>query len=285
MFRVTAKTHTGAVREHNEDAFYCDQSPDSQDQGFVVVADGMGGYAAGEVASDIVVKTLAELKPKAEALVAALVECHQRIVSHAQANPESKGMGAAVVAARFNPSQVAVCWAGDARAYLFHPKRGLAAVSRDHSYVQLLLAQGQLTEEQARTHPDRNLVTQCLGINPPQPELTTASWTEGDTLLLCSDGLTDELDDAAIRQILLDAGSIEAAADQLIEAALKSGGRDNITVILAENLCAPSGAENQNIASEAEQDSEPVSWLPIVIGVGAALLVAVLGGALLFLKN
>lgn len=281
MFRVIAKTHTGAVREHNEDAFYCDQ-----EQGFVVVADGMGGYAAGEVASDIVVKTLAELKPKAEALVAALVECHQRIVSHAQANPESKGMGAAVVAARFNPSQVALCWAGDARAYLFHPQRGLAAVSRDHSYVQLLLAQGQLTEEQARTHPDRNLVTQCLGINPPQPELTMASWTHGDTLLLCSDGLTDELDDAAISQILLQASSIEDAVDQLIEAALKSGGRDNITVILAENLCAPSGAEHQDSASEAEQDSsDQVSWLPIVIGVGAALLVAVLGGALLFLKN
>lgn len=268
MFRVIAKTDTGAVREHNEDAFHADQ-----ERGIVVVADGMGGYAAGEVASAIVVQTLAELQPNAEALVAALVECHQRIVNHALAHPESKGMGAAVVAARVSASQVAVCWAGDARAYLLHPGRGLTAVSRDHSYVQLLLSQGQLTEAQARTHPDRHLVTQCLGINPPQPELTTASWTRGDWLLLCSDGLTDELDDAAIGQILRDAGDIDAAADRLIDAALAAGGRDNITVLLVENLAEPESAASSR---EAEPDS-PINWQPVLLGIGGALLVALLG--------
>ncbi len=272
MFRVTGKTDVGKVREHNEDAFHCDP-----ERGLLVVADGMGGYAAGEVASAIVVETLTELQPKAESLVSALVECHQRIVQHAQAHPESKGMGAAVVAARVDVRQVAVCWAGDARAYLFQAAQGLSAVSRDHSYVQLLLAQGQLTEEQARVHPDRNLVTQCLGINPPQPELTTVRWGQGDQLLLCSDGLTDELEDAQISEILRRADSVEAAAEKLIEAALASGGRDNITVLLVENSAA--GAADTLI--DAAEHESSIDWKPIVFGVSAALLVVLIGALLL----
>lgn len=275
MFRMIGKTHPGAVREHNEDAFFCDQ-----EDGFAVVADGMGGYAAGEVASAIIVQALKEIRPKAEGLVAALVECHNRIVEHAQANPESKGMGSAAVAARLNDNQVAVCWAGDSRAYLFNPDFGLRPVSRDHSYVQWLLSQGQISESQARVHPDRNLVTQCLGLNPPQPELSMANWSRGEILLLCSDGLTDELDDARIAAIMTAAENVPAALDQLVEAALESGGKDNITVILAENLAG--GSSKKLPSDETANTASLKSWLPIMLGVGAALVVVMIGLGIIF---
>ncbi len=265
MFELLAKTHAGAVRDHNEDAFYCDEA-----NGLAIIADGMGGYAAGEVASAIIVDAVAELKPGADGLVAALVNSHHRITAHAQAHPASKGMGAAVVAAKLSTKAVSVCWAGDARAYLFNAKAGLKPVSRDHSFVQLLLSQGKITEREARVHPDRNLVTQCLGINPPQPELTTVAWQRGDILLLCSDGLTDELDDESIAGLLRNNPSAAAAVDALVDAALAAGGRDNITVLLAKNLALPE--ESAASASSASQGGGNSAWKPIAVGIGAALL-------------
>lgn len=278
MFRLFAKTHPGAVREHNEDAFYCDQ-----DGGLAVVADGMGGYAAGEVASDITVKAMAELNPSADKLVAALVECHQRIIAHAEAHPESKGMGAAVVVARLNRKQLSACWAGDSRAYLYNPGSGLKPVSRDHSYVQFLLSKGQISEAQAREHPDRNLVTQCLGLHPPQPELATVSWSRGDTLLLCSDGLTDELPDETIVQILREANGGETAASKLVEAALAAGGKDNVTVVLAENQSPAETAQPTATPSEKNRGSAQGAWLPVVLGVAAAVVLIVVGSLLYWL--
>lgn len=277
MFRLIGKTHPGAVREHNEDAFYCDQ-----EAGLAVVADGMGGYAAGEVASDITVKAMAELNPPADKLVAALVECHNRITAHADAHSESKGMGAAVVAAKLEEKQLSVCWAGDSRAYLFNREAvTLKAVSRDHSYVQFLLSQGQISEAQARAHPDRNLVTQCLGLHPPQPELTRVSWSKGDILLMCSDGVTDELPDATIRDLMGESSSLEAAANSLVEASLAAGGKDNITVILAENLsplAAPAPSPAPPPAPEKKNLGTAQSvWVPVTLGVVAASLLIVIG--------
>lgn len=274
MFRLLGKTHPGAVREQNEDAFYS-----NYEAGLAVVVDGMGGYAAGEVASDIIVKTLAELNPPAGRLVAALIECHNRILEHAKAHPESKGMGAAVVVAKLEPKKLSVCWAGDSRAYLFNRKTGLRTVSRDHSYVQWLYSQGKITKSEARNHPKRNLVTQCLGLKAPQPELITVAWEPGEILLLCSDGLTDELDDRGIEQILNDAGSADdycaAAADQLVADALAAGGKDNITVLLAENQ--HSAVDNTSASAVEPPVSRKVSWIPILLGAGAAVSVLIIG--------
>lgn len=301
MFRITGKTHPGAVRDHNEDALYCDES-----EGLAVVADGMGGYAAGEVASAIIVDTVAELKPAADKLVATLVESHNRILAHARDNPESKGMGSAVVLARLAPDKVNVCWAGDSRAYLFGGDKTLKAVSRDHSYVQWLLSQGQITEAQARTHPERNLVTQCLGLQPPQPELTTVGWSRGDILLLCSDGLSDELTDGRIAELLRESVDAETAVKRLVDAALKAGGKDNITVILAENLSrlkasSTTSKGQSGAASKAPQSSKQTrptiashsqknrgtaraSWLPVLLGVVAASALAAIAIGFFLLK-
>lgn len=274
MFRLLGKTHAGAVREQNEDAFY-----GSEADGLAVVVDGMGGYAAGEVASDIIVKSLEELKPSAGGLVAALIECHNRILAHAEAHPQSKGMGAAVVLAKLECKQLSVCWAGDSRAYLFNRSTGLKAVSRDHSYVQWLYSQGEITESEARNHPKRNLVTQCLGLKAPQPELITVPWGPQEVLLLCSDGLTDELEDAHIESILsqtVSAGDYTEAVEELISAAIAAGGKDNVTVLLAENQsaadCAPDLAQ-----AESSLSPKSASWLPILAGAGAAVLVVAIG--------
>ena len=265
---MVAETHPGKVRDHNEDAIFC-----SADDALALIADGMGGHAAGEVASEIAVHTFEEIKPEADKLVATAVESHQRIVSHAEANVESRGMGSALVVAKFEKQEVSVCWVGDSRAYLYNRDQGLQALTRDHSYVQWLLANGQITEHQAKIHPDRNLVTQCLGINPPQPEMNTVSWQGDDIVLLCSDGLTDELDDSEIESILKQEQALDDALQQLLTAALDHGGKDNISIVLAQNnfkalQIKPPKMEVGELRS--------TSWVPIAVGVGSAVLIALL---------
>lgn len=275
MFRLVGKTDPGSVRDHNEDAFFANEA-----SGLAVVVDGMGGYAAGEVASDIIVQSLKEQEPEAGGLVAALMECHNRILAYSEKHPQSKGMAAAVVLAKLEPRQLSVCWAGDSRAYLFNPGTGLMPVSRDHSYVQWLLSRGEITESEARDHPKRNLVTQGLGLNAPQPELTTVPWGPGDILLLCSDGLTDELDDDRIAAILGDSHTVgdrcATASEELVKAALASGGRDNVTVLLAENQ-SPEEDTPGTPRTETLGTRTTPGWLPILLGSGAAVLMLIIG--------
>ncbi len=254
------------MRDHNEDTYFC-----SAEDGLALIADGMGGHAAGEVASEIAVKTFEEIKPHADRLVATAVESHERIVAHAQEHVESRGMGSALVVAKFDKQEVSICWVGDSRAYLFNPQKGLEAITRDHSYVQWLLSNGQITEHQAKIHPDRNLVTQCLGINPPQPEMNTVPWQAGDIVLLCSDGLSDELDDAGIEAILHREQPLDQTLRQLLDAALDSGGKDNISIVLAQNI-----AKTLQIKPPTMEVGElrTTSWVPIAVGVGSAVLIA-----------
>jgi protein phosphatase len=264
--KMIAKTHPGKVRDHNEDAFLCEP-----DQDLAVIADGMGGHAAGEVAAEITIDTCRELATKGSNLVATMMECHQRIIDHASEHPESRGMGCAVVAAQLSASEVIACWVGDSRAYLYNRESGLEAISRDHSYVQWLLINGQISEHQARIHPDRNLVMQCLGIKPPQPETRAVPWQFNDIVLLCSDGLTDEADDGEIAAILGQADNLESALDALMQAALDHGGKDNITIALIQNTAKPVQELAHEVATTRVKDKP---WLAIAIGVGTALVIA-----------
>src|SRR5690606_2193415 len=126
-------------------------------------------------------------------------------------------------------------WVGDSRLYRWRRGSGLVQVSRDHSYLDWLISQGKVSPEEARNHPQRNVVTQCLGLADPRPDEFSDRWQRGDRLLLCSDGLTDELDDEALALTLSQHGDLDAARAALMEAALRSGGRDNVSVILLEN--------------------------------------------------
>lgn len=267
MITIAGDTHPGRVRANNEDAFLADPG-----RALAVVADGMGGHASGEIASQITIDTFTAQGDGA-ALADMLLAAHRHIAEHARAHPQCAGMGATAVAARADARHYRISWVGDSRAYHWRPGAGLRRISRDHSYLEWLLSQGQISEAEARNHPQRNVVTQGLGLNEPEPESREGDWAPRDRLLLCSDGLTDELDDAEIDALLNAAPDLGIAVAALIDAALKSGGRDNISVVLLEN----------NAPASAAPTPRPSWWStlwPILAGVAGALAV----GFLLYLS-
>ena len=222
-------SHAGLRRELNEDTYYGDA-----ELGLWLVADGMGGHEFGEVASalarDAVVREVRAGRPLAEAIRRA----DEDIIKHSRQRAESLPMGTTVVALRITDNRFELAWVGDSRAYLWNGQ--LRQLSSDHSYVQELIDQGAITAAQARAHPHRNVVTQALGVTDPQNlkvETLSGELRPGQQLLLCSDGLTEEVDDAGIATLL---GCTELSAqecvDHLVSAALDSGGSDNVTVIL-----------------------------------------------------
>jgi PPM family protein phosphatase len=222
-------SHVGLRREHNEDTYYGDA-----ELGLWLVADGMGGHEFGEVASalarETIVREVRAGKPLAEAIRAA----DEEIIRHSRRRAEALPMGTTIAAVRVRENRFEVGWVGDSRAYLWNGE--LRQVSQDHSYVQELIEQGAITPEQARTHPHRNVVTQALGVTDPSSlkiETITGEFKPGMQLLLCSDGLTEEVDDAQIGRILQRRDiTAQECVEQLIMAALDGGGSDNVTVVL-----------------------------------------------------
>jgi protein phosphatase len=254
------------VHQQNEDSIGWDLV-----QGLVFVADGMGGHAAGEVASGIAKSTL--LERASAPLTDAVLDAHRAIVKTAGENPAQRGMGSTVVAMRLDRLHGEVVWVGDSRAYLWR-NGTLRTLTRDHSFLELLLMSKRITEAEARNHPKRNLVTQTLGIGDPAPEREQVSLLPGDWVMLCSDGLNDELTDDEMAAILRGAGTPEVAVKQLIEAAVEHGGRDNVSVVIVE----PDAAAFQERIAAALGDR----WERLPQAARAALL-GVIGGAVLVL--
>ncbi len=233
MIEFGHSTHVGLRREHNEDTYYADA-----DLGLWLVADGMGGHEYGEVASALARDTLVTEVGKGAELVRAIQLADEEIIRHSTRSSETLPMGTTIAAVRLQKSgEFEIAWVGDSRVYGWHD--GLKQLSQDHSYVQELVDQGAITSEQARTHPHRNVVTQALGVTDPQ-SLRVASargqLLPGMQLLLCSDGLTEEVDDEAIAAILGRQDlTPQECVDHLILAALDGGGSDNVTVILVRS--------------------------------------------------
>ncbi|MEE7548616.1 serine/threonine-protein phosphatase [Xanthomonas sp. Kuri4-1] len=223
-------THPGLRRDLNEDTYYGDS-----ELGLWLVADGMGGHACGEVASALARETIVREIRAGTALAPAIRVADEEIIRASRRRNDSLPMGTTVVTARVQGNRFEVAWVGDSRAYLWREGR-LAQLSQDHSYVQELIAQGTLTAEQARAHPHRNVVTQALGVTDPahlNVAIMTGELKPGMQLLLCSDGLTEEVDDAGIGKALALADcSAQECVDSLVAAALDGGGSDNITAIL-----------------------------------------------------
>lgn len=226
-------THVGLRRELNEDSYYGDS-----ELGLWLVADGMGGHEYGEVASAIareaIVREIREGTPLAQAIRVA----DEEIIHTSQRRHDALPMGTTVVAARVSGNRFEVAWVGDSRVYLWRDGQ-LAQLSQDHSYVQELIANGAITHEQARSHPHRNVVTQALGVTDPRKlnvETMTGELRPGMQLLLCSDGLTEEVDDRDISQVLSQSDcSAQECVDSLVAAALDGGGSDNVTVVLVRS--------------------------------------------------
>lgn len=231
-----SKTHVGRVRTGNEDSHHCDP-----ELGLYVVADGMGGHEAGEVASGIAVDVICREIRKGNDMQSAIQQAHESIM----ADPEGRGkpgMGSTVVAALVRGVCAEVHWVGDSRAYkwtpdLHNPHGRLFLVSRDHTPVQDAIEEGRIREADAKDHPGRHLIHQALGVpgvgNRIQVESTRCFLMPGERLLLCTDGLTGEMPEGAIAAALA-VQSLPKAAERLIEGALEGGGADNITVAVIE---------------------------------------------------
>lgn len=221
----------GLLRSNNEDSYLSEPQI-----GLWAVADGMGGHDAGEVASEIVKETLQRKVSQGCSLEDAIHSSHHAVLKAAINGRGSKGMGSTVVALLSRNSHYRVSWVGDSRAYLWTADEAggrLEQLTTDHSYVQMLLATGVIDASEAEHHPDRHIITQCIG-SPDNDNLHVDSiegeWLQGQSILLCSDGLTDELDNQALAQIMCDSKGVEAVSNTLLQRALRSGGKDNITV-------------------------------------------------------
>ena len=229
MIQFFGGTHKGN-RKHNEDCFAA-----NNELGLGLVADGMGGYACGEVASALVKETLVDALSHKQGLTEAIVRAHYLIRSESSADSDKKGMGSTVVAAKAQGNDYEIAWVGDSRAYLWDG--ALKQITRDHSYVESLLVAGTINLEEAKNHPNRNLITQAVGAagqDGLEVSVVNGRLQPGQKLLLCSDGLIDEVDDVDVAKMLDSTDSSRVLVDDLIDRALKAGGRDNISVVVAE---------------------------------------------------
>ncbi|MFT3805364.1 PP2C family protein-serine/threonine phosphatase [Arenimonas sp.] len=226
-------SHVGLRRELNEDTYYGDT-----ELGLWLVADGMGGHEFGEVASALARDTVVREVKSGRTLVDSIRSADEEIIRQSRRRAEGLPMGTTMVALRTNDNRFELAWVGDSRAYLWNGQ--LRQLSSDHSYVQELIDQGAITPEQARTHPHRNVVTQALGVTDPESlkvETISGELRPGFQILLCSDGLTEEVDDATIGSLLSQPElSAQECVDHLVSAALDGGGSDNVTVVLLRRV-------------------------------------------------
>ncbi len=266
-------TDKGRVRDHNEDAYAC-----VPELGLWVVADGMGGHEAGEVAGAIVTEHVPKRIAAGATLAEALESSHQAILDAVERGTGARGMGCTALAMQLIDDAYTIAWVGDCRAYLFDGS--LHRLTRDHAFAEQLLAHGIITAEEARTHPNRNVVTRALGADGKnfKPETVEGRLLPGQSLVLCSDGLTHELEDREISTIMAAAHDAEEAARNLVRAANDHGGRDNITVVV---IRASAVAEEKAAASKAsrtipENRQQPASMDRTRSPMGYAMLFLIL---------
>ncbi|MEC1444084.1 protein-serine/threonine phosphatase PrpC [Bacillus subtilis] len=237
------KTDTGKIRQHNEDDAGIFKGKDE----FVlaVVADGMGGHLAGDVASKMAVKAMGEKWSEAETIPTAPSECEKwlieqilsvnsKIYDHAQAHEECQGMGTTIVCALFTGKTVSVAHIGDSRCYLLQDD-DFVQVTEDHSLVNELVRTGEISREDAEHHPRKNVLTKALGTDQ-SVSIDTRSFDiePGDKLLLCSDGLTNKVEGTELKDILQSDSAPQEKVNLLVDKANQNGGEDNITAVLLE---------------------------------------------------
>ncbi|MBA4494763.1 Stp1/IreP family PP2C-type Ser/Thr phosphatase [Paenactinomyces guangxiensis] len=241
---MARRTDIGRVRDLNEDSIGLVETK----SGVVIaiVADGMGGHQAGDVASQNTVETVKKVlsnqaldvstEEKSDILLHAVGKANEKIYTLASKNTQFQGMGTTVVAAIVDEREVVIAHVGDSRAYMLH-KGGLYQLTEDHSYVNILQKHGQITPEEARNHPQRNMIVRAVGTSEEvEVDLINTPWRDEDVLLLCSDGLTTMVDERQIGLVLSSSTmSLEQQADQLVQMALDAGGTDNISLILLKH--------------------------------------------------
>ena len=281
LFRMAARCEA-AGRPNNEDNYQLDDNLSDNSWGFtadaevslgekgalLVVCDGMGGMNAGEVASDIAVKTIKEwfttdkltdavVAAPCKYITSAIVAADAAIKAHSKTNPDTEGMGSTIVLAWLLGQKVYVGWCGDSRCYRFNPALGLERLSHDHSYVQELVDAGKLTEELAFDHPNNNIITRSLGDprGAAQPDCKEFDLYNQDIILLCSDGLCGTLRDNEIAELIKQhQTSMQECRDALWDADEAAGWTDNTTIALAQIISGGKDATTANKTATASTD-------------------------------
>lgn len=226
-------THVGNVRQHNEDAYRIDT-----EHNFGVLADGMGGHEGGEIASRIVVECVCNEIREGRPMADALVQAHHAVRKAADNGEGKPGMGSTALALKIDGENFEIVWVGDSRAYLWNGET-LTQITKDHSLVQTLVDEGSITAAEARVHPQRNYITQAIGMSDLQTMevgRVQGRLYRGQQMLLCSDGLSGEVSDAEISEILKLELNEKQKTDLLIQKSLDNGGTDNVTVLLVAGV-------------------------------------------------
>ena len=240
--RYTVRSDVGLLRDGNEDSAYAGPH-------LLAIADGMGGHAAGEVASAVAIATLAPLDGDTagvdmlQALADAVADANAELRQITLTDPATEGMGTTLTALLWSGDEVALCHIGDSRGYLLRDGE-FHQITHDHTLVQSLVDEGRLTPEAAASHPQRSLVMRALQSSiPAEPDLAMLKAKVGDRYLLCSDGLSDVVSDETVQKTLTQLTDLDEAVGKLIDLAIRSGGPDNITCVLADVIETESGAE------------------------------------------
>ncbi len=270
-WRYAAISDTGRVRQNNQDSGYAGEH-------LLCVADGMGGAAAGDLASTVVVQTLRRLDAPApddllEALAGAVLRANVRLAEITESDPTVEGMGTTATAVVLDGDRAGLVHIGDSRAYRLRAGR-LEQLTEDHTLVQSLVDEGRITAEEARHHPHRSLILRVLdGRQEIQPDLRMIDLQPGDRLLVCSDGLSGFVTDVDIARVL-GSGSVDSAAVDLLRLALESGSSDNVTCVVGEVVGAPApagttagdGVDRDDLIDTTDGELAAISTGPMLVG-------------------
>ena len=269
MLKYAARSDVGCSRSNNEDNFAAAPEHD-----LWILADGVGGHDAGEVASEIACQVIRDEVAAGRDMKTAIEAAHQAILAAPEKGRGRPGMASTVVALQVKGNGFEIAWVGDSRCYLWSEQRGLEQISRDHSLVQRLLEEQHINEDEAASHPGRNIVLQALGqdnIEKLQVDTIRDQFEPGQILLMCSDGLNDYVQHEDIVASFRELDDLDDIADSLIEKTLANNGADNVTVVLVQAPSADELKEAEAVsAANAGKSSGPLLWLG-----GALALVAI----------
>lgn len=238
--KTFSMTHIGRRRETNQDDMYTSEQAIGSLPNLFLVADGMGGHAAGDFASRYTIEKIVEhigtsAYKEPVAILKEAVQCaNEELIGVAEREPEKQGMGTTIVASTIIDQRMYTANVGDSRLYVVNGQ-GITQITRDHSLVEEMVRLGEMDKADAKYHPDKNIITRAIGVMPEvSVDFFETTLEAGDIVLMCTDGLTNMVDDEDIKRIVLAQRDMVERAEKLVEAANENGGRDNITVVLIE---------------------------------------------------